>query len=204
MELGEERAALVELARQGNLRRAAGQLFISEQGLRTRLLTLERRLGVELYRKSRGMRRATPLTERGREFLPHAQAFLERARELGELFRSPPARRDVHVAASEYLTVHVLIDAVRRFHRAFPEIHIRLSTRSEREVEQALLAEPELAIGVAAPYEPAAELAYDELFALSWSLIAPARHPLLRAKKLNLAHLADQPLILFERGSTGR
>lgn len=197
-------AAFVELARQGSLRRAAAQLFISEQGLRTRLLVLEGRLGVELYRKSRGMRRATPLTEQGRAFLPHAQAFLERARELCELFRGSPPRREVHVAASEYLTLHLLIDAVRRFHAAFPELQIRLSASSEREVEQALLGDPDVALGVAAPYEPSAELEYADLFALHWSLIAPPRHPLLQAKTLSLADLAAAPLILFERGSTGR
>jgi DNA-binding transcriptional LysR family regulator len=35
-------------------------------------------------------------------------------------------------------------------------------------------------------------------------LITPARHPLLAMKRVRLEQLADQPLILFERGSTGR
>ena len=52
-------AAFVELARQGTLRKAAESLFITEQGLRNRLLALEERLGIELYRKSRGIRRVT-------------------------------------------------------------------------------------------------------------------------------------------------
>jgi DNA-binding transcriptional LysR family regulator len=42
-------AALFELARQGSLRRAAETLHLSEQGLRNRLLVLERRLVFELY-----------------------------------------------------------------------------------------------------------------------------------------------------------
>ena len=52
-------AAFVELARQGSLRQAAAVLHITEQGVRNRLLALEERLGVELYRKSRGPRRAS-------------------------------------------------------------------------------------------------------------------------------------------------
>src|SRR5437762_5240460 len=79
-------AAFVELARQGSLRRAAETLVISEQGLRNRLLALEQRLGAQLYHKRRGMRRTTLLTPQGRQFLPHARAFLERSRELCELF----------------------------------------------------------------------------------------------------------------------
>jgi DNA-binding transcriptional LysR family regulator len=66
-------AAFVQLARQGSLRAASETLFISEQGLRSRLLALEGRLGVELYRKSRGLRRRTPLTEQGRLFHQNRQ-----------------------------------------------------------------------------------------------------------------------------------
>src|SRR5262245_6877616 len=80
-------AAFVQLARQGSLRAAAETLFITEQGLRSRLLTLEERLGVELYRKSRGLRRRTPLTPQGQQFLPHAEAFLDRAAHLATLFQ---------------------------------------------------------------------------------------------------------------------
>src|SRR3990172_5613519 len=113
-------AALVELARQGSLRRGAEQLHITEQGVRNRLLALEGRLKVELYRKSRGLRRATPLTEQGRAFLPHATAFLERSRELCELFAATPGQQEVHVASSQYLILYLLIDAIRRFHTEFP------------------------------------------------------------------------------------
>jgi DNA-binding transcriptional LysR family regulator len=197
-------AAFVELARQGSLRAAAERLVITEQGLRNRLLALESRLHVQLYRKSRGPRRSSPLTEQGQRFLPHAVSFLDRARELSEVFTAPSGPRLVHVASSQYLLMYVLIDAVRRFHAKFPQIRIRLSTLTEQGVEEALLGDPEIALGVAAPYEPLPDLEYTHLFSLGWSLIAPRGHRLLRRRLLTLAELADQPLILFERGSTGR
>jgi len=90
-------AAFVELARQGSLRTAAETLFITEQGIRSRLIALEERLGVELYRKSRGMRKTTPLTAQGKRLLPHAMAFLERAKELRDLFVAEEAGRDVGI-----------------------------------------------------------------------------------------------------------
>ncbi len=77
-------AAFVELSRQGTLRGVASILHITEQGVRNRLVALEKRLHVELYRKQRGPRRVQPLTEQGRQFLPHA-ARLPRTR--------PPAGR---------------------------------------------------------------------------------------------------------------
>ncbi len=196
-------AAFIELVRQGSLRRAAETLCITEQGVRNRLLALERRLKVELYRKRRGLRRAAQLTEQGEQFLPLALAFLDRARELCDLFAGT-AVHEIHVVASQYLTQYLLIDAVRQFHAVFPQIHVRLSTRTEQEIEAALLAHADVTIGVAAPYEPSPELDYQHLFSMGWSLITPARHRLLKNRTLRLRDLVDQPLILFERGSTGR
>lgn len=197
-------AAFAELARQGSLRRASEVLHLSEQGVRNRLIALEARLQVELYRKARGVRQSSPLTRQGREFLPHALAFLERARELGEVFRPGAQPCDVYVAASQYLTRYLLIDATRRFHARFPHIRVRLSIHSEQEIESVLLRDPELDLGVAAPYEPPAELHYDHLFSMTWSLIAPLGHPLAKRRPVRLKALVDEPLIVFERGSTGR
>ena len=197
-------AAFVELARQGSLRSAAGILHITEQGVRNRLLALEACLRVQLYHKSRGPRRCQPLTEQGRQFLPHAVAFLERARQLGELFGQVTEAHELHVAATQYLILYVLIDAVRRFHAAYPQIRVRLSNRTEQEVEEALLSDPNTVVGVAAPYESSPDLEYIDLFPLDWSVVTPLRHPLLRRPRLRLLELTDVPLILFEHGSTGR
>jgi DNA-binding transcriptional LysR family regulator len=186
------------------LRGAAETLFISEQGLRSRLLALEERLGVELYRKSRGLRRRTPLTPQGQQFLAHAEEFLDRASHLCSLFQETHGPQEVHVVASQYLIAYVLIDAVRRFHRAFPTIHVRLSARTEHEIEEALLETQELSFGVAAPYEPSPELDYRHLFSMPWSLITPPRHPLAKKRSIRLADIVPFPLIMYERGSTGR
>jgi DNA-binding transcriptional LysR family regulator len=200
----DQAAALVELARQGSLRQAAATLHLTEQGVRNRLLALEERLRVEVYHKARGPRRRHPLTEQGRRLLPHALAFLDRARQMGELFAAPATPQEIHVAATQYLILYVLIDAVRLFHRRYPDIRVRLSNRTEQEIEDDLLRDPEIAFGVAAPYESSPGLEYRHLFSMEWSLLARPRHPLLRRRSLELRDLADLPLILFERGSTGR
>ncbi len=197
-------AAIVEVARQGSLRAAADALFITEQGVRNRLLALERRLGVELYHKSRGRRSATPLTEQGRRFLPRAIEFLGQARQLAESFSATSEAHEIHVAASEYLILYVLIDVVKRFHASLPNVVVRLGSHTEREIEELLLANSEVAFGVAAPYEPSPRLEYRHLFSMNWSLIAPAHHPIVRRRSVSLRELTKIPLILFERGSTGR
>ncbi len=88
---------------------------------------------------------------------------------------------------------------------AFPDVaRFGSCNRTEREIEAGLLNEPDLDFGVAAPYEAAPGLEYRHLFSLDWGLVAPPRHPLLHRPGLTLRDLADQPLICFERGSTGR
>jgi len=197
-------AAFVEVARHGQIRSAAATLAITEQGLRNRLLSLEEQLGVELYRKLRGPRRTTILTDAGRRFLPHALAFLERAHELSRAFEIDSGPQEIHIAASQYLIRYVLIDVLKRFAKEEPHIHVRLSTMNELEVEEALRSDPEIAFGLAAPYEPSPDLEYHELFAMSWSLILPRRHRLGPRRRVGLRELTSEPLILYERGSTGR
>ena len=197
-------AAFVELARQGQIRSTAGVLGITEQGVRNRLLTLEAQLGVELYRKSRGPRRSAVLTDQGRRFLPHALAFLERASELCQSVDLETGTQEIRVAASQYLTRYVLIGVLQAFRKEAPDIHVRLSTMNEREVEDAILSDPDVAFGLAAPYESSHQLVYHHLFGMDWSLICPRRHPLAAKPAVSLQALEGEPLILYERGSTGR
>jgi DNA-binding transcriptional LysR family regulator len=195
--------AVLALAKRGSIRGAAEELNISEQGVRNRLLVLENRLGVEVYRKARGIRTHNPLTKEGLMLLPHAAAFLDRARELTDSFAASAQPVEIHIVATQYLMLYVLIDAVRDFHNAFPLVRIRLTNRKEREIEQALLDDPSVAFGVTAPYEPSAKLKFEHLFSMGWSLITPKGHPLSK-RRVRLKDLADSPLILFEPGSTGR
>lgn len=196
--------ALVELAQQGSLRAAAEVLHLSEQGVRNRLITLESRLGVELYRKRRGIHRSTSLTEAGRRLLPHALAFLKQAEQLTDLFGESAEFQEVHVVASQYLIAYALIDVVQRFHAVEPAIRIHLSARTEMEIDEAVRNDPLVTLGIAAPYNASTDLEYQHWFSMDWNLVTPRQHPLLKKRALRLADLATEPLILYEHGSTGR
>ncbi len=197
-------AAFVELSRHGTIRAAATDLHITEQGLRNRLIALERQIGVELYRKVRGNRNATPLTAQGHQFLPHAIAFLEQAAELNRIFSTESGSQEVAVVASQYLATYVLIRGIGKFHRAHPDIHVRLSVRTEFEVESMLIEHPEIQVGFAASYETSRALRYEHLFSMGWSVVTPPKHRLANKKSVRLQDLVNEPLIVYESGSTGR
>lgn len=194
-------AAFVLLARNGSIRAAAADLHITEQGVRNRLLALEKQLGTSLYRKSRGMRRVTPLTPNGCRFLPHALSFLKRAGDLSHLFVTEPIPREVRVAAPQVVIAYVLIDVTRRFHAAHPDIQVQLCAHTRPEVERALVESAEIHLGVSIPFPPSPELDYRHLFSMPWSLITPHGHPLLKRRRIELRHLAVHHLVTYERGS---
>jgi len=194
--------AFVALARAGSLHAAAAELHLSDEGLRSRLLTLEQRLRTPLYRKARGRR--GEVEREGQAFLPKARRFIEQAQALTDALAPAPAPREVGVAASHYLTYYLLIDAVRAFRREFPEISVRLRTRTERQIVADLGEDATLALGICAPQDYPSGLAFLPWFTMGWYFIAAAGHPLLRRAALGLADVADEPLIMFEPGSTGR
>jgi DNA-binding transcriptional LysR family regulator len=196
--------AFVELNRHGTIRGAAQNLHITEQGLRNRLIALEKELGVELYRKVRGIRIATPLTAQGQQFLPYAVAFLERAMELSDLFVTESQPQEVAIVSSQYLASYVLIRGIAKFHSANPRIRIRLSVRTEHEVETMLVEHPEIQLGFAAPYESSAAIQYEHLFSMNWSVVTSRSHHLSKKKRVLLKDLVDDPLMVYESGSTGR
>src|SRR3712207_9097265 len=73
MDLG-QLAAFADIARRGNLSRAAEALYVTQPAVSARVQRLERELGSTLFvRTSRGMR----LTATGRAFLPFAERALE-------------------------------------------------------------------------------------------------------------------------------
>lgn len=196
--------AFIALAEHGSIHLAAEALHLTDQGARSRLIALEKQLGVELYQKAKGRRNSTPLTRHGRMLLPHATALLEQSANLKSIFAKTDDTREVHVAASAYLTTYLLIDTIKKFHAAYPDIRIRLSTLSEQQIEKTLTQNPSISLGFAAPYESETELDYVHTITMDWSVLTPAGHPLLKKKIVSLEDLVDEPLILFEHGSTGR
>src|SRR4051795_7666399 len=74
--------AMIAVARDGQISRAATSLFITQPALTARIHTLEEELGVALFNRSgRGME----LTPAGRAFLPYAERALGALQDGAEL-----------------------------------------------------------------------------------------------------------------------
>jgi DNA-binding transcriptional LysR family regulator len=196
--------AFVELTRAGNLRLAANALHLSEEGVRSRLVALEHRLGTMLYEKQRGRRSRVRLTCAGQIFAAKAAQFLDHLQDLTQLFDRSSGVRELQVVASQFLSQYLLIDIVRAYHELNPDSRINMLTRNEQQISLAIAEDPKLALGICAPLEYPPQFVFQPWFSMPWSFIAPDDHALNRQAQVTLEDLADEPLIMFEAGSTGR
>lgn len=169
--------AFVELAHTRSIRLAADSLHLSEEGLRGRLLALEQRLGVTLYEKAQGRRSGVRLSHAGENFLRKATKFVDDARTLAKLDDPGTLVHELTIAASQYVTYYLLIDIVKEFHAASTDIAIRIMTRTEDQVLDALQSENTFSIGICAPDEYPTNLLYRNWFTMEWALISQIDGP---------------------------
>tara|TARA_R110002020_G_scaffold1418_2_gene6387 strand:+ start:831 stop:1718 length:888 start_codon:yes stop_codon:yes gene_type:complete len=101
----------MEVAREGNLTRAARALAVSQSALSTQIQTLEARLGHPLFER---VGRRLVLTEAGRVALDHANAIFEMGEDLLTTLRVGSGRRQVlRVGALATLSRNFQIDFLR-------------------------------------------------------------------------------------------
>ena len=198
-----------EAVRQGfNLTAVAEALHTSQPGVSRQIRELEEELGIEIF--VRAGKRLTGLTAPGATVLPLVEKLLLAADNLkraGEDFARADAGT-LTIAATHTQARYALPAAVRDFRAAHPGVMLHMHQGSPQQVAQMLL-EGSADIGVAT--EALAQ--YEDLVALPcyrWThcVIVPPDHALAMesaaGKLLNLARLAQFPIITYEAGYTGR
>ena len=187
-----------------NLTEVANALYTSQSGVSKHIKDLEDELGVELFIR-RG-KRLTGLTDPGKEMVGIVERMLLDAlniKRLAEQF----SNRDVGqltVVTTHTQARYALPEVVAKFKAEFPKVHLALHQGSPKEIV-AMLRQGVADIGIATE-------ALDQetdLVAFPWyewrhAAIMPRSHPLAAAGRFTLADLAEQPLITYHEGFTGR
>ena len=191
--------AFLEVARLGNVSRAAEALYVTQPTLTARLKNLEAELGEQLFlRTGRGLK----LTEAGRSFLPHAERALRSLREgqaaVTELQRGEAG--PLVVGAVPSVSTYVLPRLLRRFLDLAPGVRLAVRTGHSEEVLAMVLAE-DLHVGlVRALHHPEVESipVYEDHLVL----VVPPDHRFTGGVGIRLEDLDTEPLILFDRTSS--
>ena len=191
--------SFAEVARTGNVSRAAEALFLTQPAITARLRALERDLGVDLFvRTHRGMR----LTDAGRAFLPYAErtiATVDEGRAVMTNLREGTTGSLV-IGAAPAVSTYVLPGILRRFRTTHPHVRLGVRTGHTEEVLDMVL-RGEAHIGVGRPVRHT-DVELIPLFEDEMLLVVAARHPFAARGRVSMAELAGERLVLFDRTSS--
>ena len=189
----------LEVARHGNVSRAAESLGITQPALTARLQALESEIGQSLFVRTR---RGARLTDAGHAFRPYAEqavaALASGLDELGEI--AGGAGGELALAVAPQVSTYVLPHLLARFAAERPGVRLAVRTaHSEEIVDLVVRREVHAGLGrqVRHPLVTYTPIYDDELV-----LVSKPGHPLSRSSHASRAALADAPLILFDRASS--
>jgi LysR family transcriptional regulator, cyn operon transcriptional activator len=190
-------AAIVDV---GGFARAAVRLHLSQPALSRQIHALESDLGVALFDRSG---RRVQLTAHGEDLLRRSRRLLAEAESLGERARELKSGETgiLRVAATPQVIENLLAPFLISYRRRHPgvEVHLvedggaRLLGRLER-------GEVHLSITAAATTRFEGEF----LYPMHVIAAVPSRDALARRPLLEIAELADKPLLLLQRGFGSR
>jgi LysR family cys regulon transcriptional activator len=190
---------LCEVARRGlNISKTAEALRISQPGLSRQLRLLEAELGVELF--VRNSKRLVRLSEAGGKIIAIAERALREARNITEAARESADESSgaLTIATTHTQARYALPAVLRRFTRQFPRVRLNLRQGTPGEVSHLVLSgNADISIS-AETVDPVPGMVMLPCYPLPRVVLTPARHPLLRVKKLTLEKLAEYPLITYD------
>ena len=182
-----------------NFTKAAAKLRVAQPSFSRQIRDLEEELGVSLLeRNSRFVR----LTEAGKAFAREARAVLQHAEAAAQTARaftsSNHGRLNLGYAPS--LTVEVLPQALRRFEKECPRVRVMIQDLSIREMINGLReGRLDAALTVESSRKQMQGLAFEKLRSYPVCVALNATHRLARAKRIDLAELNDERLIVYSR-----
>ncbi len=191
---------LIAVVEEGSFTRAAARVHLSQQALSTSIRTLEREVGVALLQRS-----GNALT-----VLPAGQALIADARVLYGVARSAVQRaRRIGRGEAEILrlghtpavTSDEITTLLRQVQTAHPDFASEVNQRYPHELTDQLLA-GDLDLGLCRAMTPERGLARSTLTHHRLHLAVTAEHHLAGADSVQLADLADEPIMVW--GQPGR
>ena len=180
--------------------RAGRRLGLSQSAISQQIAAQERQLGVKLLVRSGTGVRPTPAGELLLHYARQILAKVDEAQRMLTVYDATGASV-LRIGAGGAACEHLLPPILQAFHDEFPRVELRvLSGPTPRSIERLLEGDLDaalLSLPVTDPKLRLFEIGRDELVVIT----APA-HELAGRKRLEVAELAGQPLLIYERRSS--
>lgn len=191
--------AFLEVARTGNVSRAAERLYVTQPALTARLQVLEKELREELFvRTGRGVR----LTDAGRVFLPCAERALQSVEDgrqaLVDLHSASAGR--LALGAAPAVSTYVLPPVLKRFAVLHPRVDVAVRTGHSEEIMSMVLND-EVQVGLVRSLRHA-EIDSTPLYDDELVLVAYPHHRFGRRGSVQIAEVGRERLVMFDRTSS--
>jgi DNA-binding transcriptional LysR family regulator len=193
--------AFVVLAEELNFSRAADRLHVAQPALSQQIRALEERLGTQLVdRGSRPLR----LTEAG------SYLCIEARQILASFDQAALGTREIGLGLRGWLGIgftrssmySVLPPALKAFHRAYPNVELKLFEMLTEEQTDALL-ETRIHVAIGRQVQAIPGCTTLPLLHERVTVVLAPDHPLAGKKSVRITQLADTPLVLYPKHSNG-
>ena len=186
---------LQEVVRLGSMAKAARELGITQPAVSKALSDLERLLGVRLLDRAAG---GVMPTSYGEALLRHANVMFDELRRvnLDLAHLADPAVGALRIACPEFIAAGILPIALERFGRRFPRVVVDVVQAENIASEFRLLRDRQvdLMVGRVLLPQPSEhdDVAIELLFSERLHVVAGAKSPWAKKRKLSLAALVDE------------
>jgi DNA-binding transcriptional LysR family regulator len=191
-----------QVATLGSFSRAAEALHLSQPTVSEHIRALEEELGLRLLDR---LGRGAAATRAGELLLDYAQRILVLHREARQALASFQGRMsgELVVGASTIPGEYILPALIGRFRDKYPEISMTLLIGDSQDVID-WVAAGRVEIGVAGARPPNRPVEYQELAPDEEVVIVPPTHAWFTRKQVGIEELAEEPMVVRERGSGTR
>jgi DNA-binding transcriptional LysR family regulator len=182
-----------------NFTKAAAKLRVAQPALSRQIHDLEEELGVSLLERNS---RLVRLTDAGKAFLNDAHELLRRADAAVQTARAfaTGERGEIRIGYAPSLTVEVLPQALRAFETQCPQVRVALHDLSIQEMLQSLRdGRLDAALTIESSAKAMRGLAFAKLRTYSACVAFNRAHRLAGAKRVHLAALRDERLVVYSR-----
>ena len=194
-----------EVAKRGlNVTAAAEALFTSQPGVSKQIRLLEEELGVDVFlRSGKHIAEATPA---GQRILEYTERLLQEVRNIERVAEEyqQADRGDLALATTHTQARYALPPVIERFRRKYPQVRLHLHQGSPPQIAK-IAAEggADFAIATEA-LEHFQQMVMLPCYQWNRCVLVKPEHPLAKKKQLELRDIANQPIITYTFGFTGR
>jgi DNA-binding transcriptional LysR family regulator len=190
--------SFIYVALTGSFSKAAEMLFLTQPSLSTRVQSLENELGILLFYRSG---KNVTLTEAGKTFFPYAENIITNVQEgkwsLQNLKNNTEG--NLQIASVIIAATYLLPGIIKDFRQSYPGVKLSIQTGHSHQVVDMVL-NHEVSIGIARSVEHS-QIESIPLMSDEMLLVVYANHPFSEKTFVSIEDVANEPLILFNRGS---